>query len=163
MRTGTQRHIVANIFQAASFVLGIPSLISVAFLSWEWLRLRFLSPQPSQPYKETGSQAVDLFVLSFGLIGKLLELLGGAVEWLLGVLVILSLLCLSFAVCLHLTARGLYAGRAWARVCGMLLASLVLLSSALLTSALPKYALSPMALLACGALYVLWVLGWRFI
>jgi hypothetical protein len=141
-------------------MLGIPSALAFFFLSWEWMSLRFLRPPAPDQYKASGNQAVDLLVFSFALIGKLLELLGGAVEWMLGVLVLLSLLCLSFAALLFVTARGLNAGKTWARVCGLLLAFIVLLCSGFL-STIPK-ATPPALILAGGALYVLWVLGWRY-
>ena len=156
-----QRHLVAGAFHAASLVLGIPSSIAFVFLVWESVRLHF-GPSGTAT-GATGNQLIDLFVQGFRLFGKLFAFLGGAAKWAFTLLAVASLVIIVAAVILFFIARGLHAGRAWARIFGILLALAALLVALVVLAALRRpvpIALSTTA--AAASVWVIWVLGWRF-
>jgi hypothetical protein len=65
---------------------------------------------------------------------------------------------------LFVIGRGLHAGRAWARVSGILVAlGLFLCSLLVVTSFRQPLPMSLGALGMAAAGYVVWVLGWRFV
>jgi hypothetical protein len=150
------------IFHAVSLVLGIPSLLACMFFTWESVRFHLL-PNPSES-GPSGDQLIDLFVSGFRLFGKILALFGGAVQWALLALAVASFLSSLFALILFFTARGIEAGRPWARILGILLALVPLFCSLAALTALDRslpWALA--AITAVASVYVIWTLGWRFI
>jgi hypothetical protein len=156
------RQIVAATFRVISLAIGVPSSIAFAFLSWSAVRLHMSNPQLS-PAAPSGDALIDLLVSGARTFGQLAAFVGGAGKWFITLLAVASLVCVGFAALLPLTARGLYAGRAWARVVGILLTVLTLLVSLGALTAVGR----PVTLIAFVALtvfsvYAIWALGWHF-
>lgn len=153
---------MAGAFHAASLALGIPSSIAFVFLAWESARLRFMTPDVAGT-GTSGDQLIDLLAAGFRLFGKMLALFAGAVHWVIVVLAVGSMLCIALAVVLFFTARGLHAGRHWARILGIFVAILPLLLSFAAISALQRpVPLIVSTMIAAASVYVIWTLGFRF-
>jgi hypothetical protein len=155
------RELIATTFRVGGLVLGIPSTLGLVCFGYGAARFYLLKPLP--PADKSGNQLIDLLGLGVSLVAKVLVFFGGAVEWALAALSIVSFGCLAFAALLFFTGRGLHAGRGAPRVMGILLASLFLLVSFLGVTAIRKpvpLAVSSVILALSG--YVIWALGWRF-
>jgi hypothetical protein len=156
------RQLVAGAFRVFSYALGIPSSIAFVFLAFSAIRLQLLTPAPSAEYA-SGDKLIDLFVSGFRVMGKLIEFFGGAAKLAITVLAVATFLCLVIALFFFFTSRGLYAGRPWARVLGILLAIFTLLISlgAFVSVGRPISHAVP-ALTAALSVYVIWTLGWHY-
>jgi len=111
----------------------------------------------------SGNQLMDLIIWGFRLFGKLFEALGDAAKWVMTMLAVASFLAIGVSVVFYYTARGLHAGRSWARVVGILLAILPLLISLLaVASSHRSMATLFFAMIGAACVFVIWTLGWRF-
>lgn len=153
---------IARAFHAAALAIGIPSGLAFLLLGFEALRLQMSSPGATSSGK-SGNQLIDLFVSGFTIFGKLLGLFTGVAKWLILLLTAVSLIAVVFAVALFLTARGLNAGRMWARVLGVALAIaplLLSLGAVLSTRRTLPFAIAASTAAASG--YTIYILCWRF-
>src|ERR1700688_601838 len=103
-------------------VLGIPSGILFLLTTWDAVRLHMLTPAKDSPSSPTGNLLIDGLVAGASLAGKALSLAGVAAEWVLRGVAVAAFLIASVAAILFVIGRGLHAGRAWARVLGILVA-----------------------------------------
>jgi hypothetical protein len=143
-------------------VIGIPALIAFVFLTWQSVRFHMLEPAPGAT-GATGNQLIDLFVLGARWFGKIFEIFGGAVKWAMTVLAIGAFVVLVIAAVAFFTAKGLYAGRGWARVMGLLIAIVPLLVSMMMIASVRRPLPVAAAMVTAAASgYVIWTLGWRF-
>ncbi len=162
LRLDRHLSIVANGFRAAGFVLGVPSIAALLFLSWAWISLRPGHPLVA-PTTDIGKYGL-IALLSSGAygVGKVFEFFGGATRWVAGMLAVLSFCTTLFSASLFYTGRGLMAHALWARLAGGILTfGLLLLSFAGMMS-LPRGGAWISVLFAGLATYAMWVLGWRF-
>jgi len=153
---------IARAFHAASLAIGIPASLAFLLLGFETIRLHLSAPVTTETGK-SGNQLIDLFVSGFAIFGKLLGLFSGVAKWLILVLAAASFVAVVFAVTLYFTARGLNAGRMWARVLGVVLAVAPLLLS--LGTVLSTRRTLPFAiagLTAAASAYTIYTLCWRF-
>jgi len=93
------RELIATAFRAGGLVLGIPSAVAFAYCGYGAARFYFLPPIP--PSDKTGVQLIDLFTSGVRVLGKLAEVFGRAIEWVLIALSVVSFGCLVFAVLLY--------------------------------------------------------------
>jgi len=143
-------------------VVGIPSSIAFAFLSWSAVRLHLSEPQLS-PAAPSGDALIDLLISGARIFSKMAAFLGGAGKWFITLLAVVALVCVGAAALILLTARGLYAGRNWARTLGIVLALFSLLFSLGTLTALQRPVPMIMSVaVAAFSVYAIWALGWRF-
>jgi hypothetical protein len=153
---------IARAFHAASLAIGIPSGLAFLVLGVETIRLQLGTPaNPGQG--KSGNQMIDLFVAGFSVFGKLLNLFSGVAKWLIALLTAVAFVALVFAATLFFTARGLNAGRTWARVFGVALAvAPLLLSVGTLLSTRRTLPFTLAGMTAAASAYTIYTLCWRF-
>ena len=131
------------------------------FLAWESVRLH-LGASPAKA-GATGDQLIDLLVSSFHLFGRVLTLFAGAAKWAILVVALASFFCVAAAVLLFLTARGIQAGRPWARVLGIVLTLVPLVVSLAVVATLHRTLWVILStIVAALSVYVIWTLALRF-
>ena len=108
------RELIAIAFRVAGLLLAIPSALGFVYFGYGAARFYFLKPLP--PADQSGNPMIGLLGLGLSLIGKLFVFFGGAVEWALVVLSVVSFGCLALACILFFTGRGLHAAprESWA-------------------------------------------------
>jgi hypothetical protein len=137
-------------------------MAALAYFGIGAAQLYFYKPTVT-PSGKTGNQLVDLFVWSASAVGKVFEFFGGAMEWVLTAISVVSLAFLAVAVLLYFTGRGLHASRGLARAVGIPLSFMVLLISFIgITSFRRPVPLVFSGLTFALSTYVIWALGWRF-
>ncbi len=157
------RHVVTWIFYAASAVLGIPSAIAFVFFAWGLIQMHYLDPGPISPSSPTGNQLIDGLVAGGSIIGKAFAFAGGAMSWAMTIFTIGASIILVIAAVLLLIARGLNAGRQWARVLGIVITLIPLCGSLItLTSFQKPVPIVLGTILMAASAYIIFALGWRF-
>ena len=163
--TATQpREIVAQMFFAGSLFIGIPSALLFVYIGWGWLELHLLKPPDTSASPHTGNLIIDGLATGAALFGKSLSLMNIAAEWVMGLVAAAAFILSMLAAVLFAVSRGLHAGRTWARMLGILMASAPFLISLVMLASFRRPA--PMALGTAGMLlagYAIWALGWRFV
>ena len=86
------------------------------------LSLRSAQPSATGAGGASGNLLIDLLVGGARIFGKALSVLGELGKWALVILAAACFLLVLISVVLFFTARGIHAGRAWARILGILLA-----------------------------------------
>jgi len=128
------RIVVVYFFRALSLGIGIPSLVSTLYFGWASVQLHMLNPGPLPPATQSSSALVQLIETGGRLIGGMFRLFGNLGEWLVIVVLTVSLAVFLFAVLLWFTASGLAQGKLWARIlavfCGMALLAIIALVGA---------------------------------
>jgi len=150
-------------FQGVALVLGIPSLILFAYLAWGAIQLHMVAPPKAISQSPVGNPIIDLLTAAAALFVKSVSLVGSAAEWAIRIAAVALFLLTAVAAVLFAIARGLHAGRAWARILGIVVALAPLMSSILIVTSFRRPL--PMAIGTAGAIlagYAIWVLGWRF-
>ena len=155
--------IVALEFRLAGLLLAIPSLATLAVAADAAFSLRGLPPPDNSKPLDIGTYGlVRIMANVLRGLDPIMQVIAGAVGWVVTLLAVAASLALLFAVLLYLTGRGIGHHAAWARVFGSLLTfGLGLISLMVLTSLrrdLALFAAAPLGL----SLYTLWVLIWRF-
>lgn len=155
-------HAVAVLFQVAAWLLGLPS--AAVFVSFGFAAARLhLWPSTGVQGNVTGNDLITMLVSGARIFGRLFEMFSGAAKWAFTAIAVAALAIVSAAVILFMTARGIEAGRGWARAAGIVCALLPLLISVLGLLAGPR----PLTVTLCFAtvcvsIYVIWALMARF-
>lgn len=142
-------------------LFGVPSLAAFLYFFWALLGLRSPSIAAPAGAKSSYSSLVEILVNVAQLAGKALQLLTGVARWAVLLLCMLSVLGLIVAIALFAVGRGLHAHQNWARVLGILIASVSLLAGASGAVMLRHgSAVAAACTIATVSLYVVWAL-WR--
>jgi hypothetical protein len=156
------REFIATAFRLGGLIIGIPSAVAFVYFGIGAAQLLLFKPTIT-PSGKTGNLLVDLFVSGASVVGKVFQFFGGAMEWVLTALSVVSFAFLAVAVLLYFTGRGLHASRGGARAIGLLLSLMVLLISFMgITSFRRPVPLVLSVVTFALSTYVVWALGWRF-
>jgi hypothetical protein len=155
------RRIVARAFGISSFVLGVPSLMALLSVC---AGLFLLRPAPDKSgYLDIGTYGIaGLLANSAHGVGKVLEWLGTIATWIEEGLAIGLLGAVLLAVALYFIGRGIERHTTGARIAALGLASVFVLFWLTLLLSLPRDMAVVPGLGAAAALYVIWVMGWRY-
>lgn len=157
-------HAVAVLFQLSAWLLGLPSAAVFVFFGFAAARLHLWPASTSaQGQNAMGNDLVALLVSGARIFGRLFEMFSGAAKWAFTALAVAALAIVSAALILFVTARGIEAGRGWARAVGIVCALGPLLISVLSLLAGPRPLAATLCLATvCVSIYVIWALLARF-
>jgi hypothetical protein len=153
--------IVSTFFTWSGVLLGLPSLPALLYFLLALVGLHTTSPTPDASGKTDYNSLVGLLMGGARLAGKALGWFMNSAQWAIGLLAVLSLLLLVVAIALFAIGRGLHAHQTWARILGILLASVCLfagLSSVIMFR--QGAAVASSSAVAATSMYILWAL-WR--
>jgi hypothetical protein len=119
-------------------------------------------PDPSHPLSVSTYGIVAL--LQNGAIGfaKMFGFLSEIGLWVGVAMTIVSVVVLVIAILLFVIGNGVAAHSGWARVVALIFTTFVLLAALVVTFSTPREAAIIPGLFVAGALYAIWVLGWRY-
>jgi len=156
------RLIVARSFRIAGVVIGLPSSLAALGLTVG----AFLAGSGS------GHKPQYLDISTYGIaglisnaangVGGVLSFLNGVAAWVFGLMAVLAVATALFGGLLYLVGRGLRASRPWARGLGIAMMALLTFHSLVGFALLRGGPRLLDGLILAGAIYALWVLGWRF-
>jgi len=165
-RMGTQhlinhRLIVGWCFRIGGWVVGLPSLVALAFVL-----VNLFSPTPApdnSAYLDVGTYGIaGLLANGAHAVGNAFAWLGNVARWIAKAIAVALAAILLFALGLSVTGRGVLRHSSSARVLAVVLAFGFLLVWAVALFGLARSAVAlPTAGIAVS-LYALWVLGWRY-
>jgi len=152
--------LVATSFHVGAFLLGLPALAVSLFYAIFRIHL-WLAPSTAPQEMGKNPDAILLILGVFArVLGGLMDFLGGIGRMVFGVIAVVSLVALVYAIALWFTSRGLQAQARWARGVGALLVTVPTLISLLSLTVFRGPAMI-LALLVFGAglfaLRALWI------
>jgi hypothetical protein len=157
--------LVAFWFRLAGWVIGVPSLLTLASSGGTWLAMRLSAPPPTTPSPppDIGRDGA-VAILEYGArgVGAMLEFIATIGEAVIGAITVASLVTGLLALLLYAVGRGIDHHSMLARIAAILISLGFLLCALMITTSAPGLwrlvALPPLAI----SLYALWVLCLRF-
>jgi hypothetical protein len=155
------RRIVARAFGTGGLVLGVPALLALLFVC---ANLFVLRPAPDKSsYLDVGTYGIaGLLTNGAHGVAKVLEWLGGIATWIEEGLATGLLAAVLLAVALYFIGRGIERHASVARFAALALAGVFLLFWLAVLLSVPRDMIVVPGLGAAAAVYVIWVMGWRY-
>jgi len=146
----------------AGGLLAIPAISLFVFGVWAWFATDPHTPPELRSANVQTEGVVGLLQIGAYVLGKAMSALGSASRFVSEILMTLGIFAVAMSIALFLTGRGLHHHATWARIMGGLFSAGLLLAS--IAGVLAQHPIGSSASLVFlgGAVYALWVLGWRY-